>query len=108
VLEDGGAALDAYHDGDSLANALLHSPRPTILQSQSHQVQFATKSPTSNTPITLHSPYPAMQHMQPPPQPRMLYNGLYHNADGSDSSDMRRQTEEMIHFEARGVGSGSL
>jgi nuclear transcription factor Y alpha len=100
---------DAYHqDAGSLANALSHSPQKTILhkQSQQQQVQFATKSGTSNSPITLHSPYPAMQQMQPPPQPHMHYsNGLYHNADGvgsSDDSELCR--EDMVQFGAGSTG----
>lgn len=96
---------DAYHqDAGSLVNALTHSPQ--LLHTQSQQVQFAAKSATSNSPITLHSPYSTMQ-MQPPPQSHIHYtNGLYHNSDGvisSDDSDLCR--EDMIQFES---GSGNL
>jgi len=94
---------DPYQDAGSLANAVSCNPRQHTRQSQSQQVQYA-----NNTPMAMQSSYPTMQQMHPQPQATMHYsNGLYSNTDGVSDSEMRRQTEEMIHFGARGGGSGS-
>lgn len=79
---------DTYHDSGSLANALslnppLHYNKP---------------------PSTLHSPYSSLPQMHiPPQQPRMHYsNPMYPSDDSMDESEMRRRTEEMIHYNATG------
>lgn len=99
---------DTYQDAGSLANALSSNPRQHIRQSQSQQMSYVTNLSASNTPMAMQSSYPTMQQMHPQPQVSMHYsNGLYSNTDGVSDPEMRRQTEEMIHFGARGGGSGS-
>jgi nuclear transcription factor Y alpha len=99
---------DPYQDAGSLANALSSNPRQHIRQSQSQQMSYVTNLSASNTPMAMQSSYPTMQQMHPQPQVSMHYsNGLYSNTDGVSDPEMRRQTEEMIHFGARGGGSGS-
>lgn len=94
---------DSYQDAGSLANALSHS---TTTQPQ--QVQYATNSPTGNNPINLHSPYSPLQQMQSRTSAgsHVPYaNGLYHNPESVgtvNESEMRRRTEEMIHFSGGG------
>jgi len=109
MLDEGQhLARDPYQDAGSLANALSPNPRQHISQPpQSQQMQYATNLPVGNTPVTLQSSYPTMQQMHPPPQASMHYsNGLYPNTDGISDTEMRRRTEEMIHFGARSGGSG--
>jgi nuclear transcription factor Y alpha len=96
-----------YQDGGSLANALSSNPRQHMPQPQSQQMQYATNLSASSTPMTMQATYPTMQQMHPPPQPTIHYaNGLYSNTDGVNDSEMRRRTEEIMHFGARGGGPG--
>lgn len=99
---------DSYQDPGSLTHALAHSPRQSASHPQSQQVQFTNESATHAANITMHSTYPTMAQMQP--TAGMHYaNGLYHhpNAVGvSSESEMRRRTEEMIHFGGTATGSG--
>jgi hypothetical protein len=107
IVFDEGQPLprDPYQDAGSLANALSPNSRQHITQQQPQQMQYATNLPASNTPMSLQSSYHTMQQMHPPPSASMHYsNGLYSSTDGVSNSEMRRRTEEMIHF--GGASSG--
>jgi hypothetical protein len=111
VMLDEGQPLarDPYQDAGSLANALSANPRQHIPQlSQSQQMQYATNLAVGNTVTTLQSSYPTiMQQMHPPPQAPIHYsNGLYSGTDSVSDTDIRRRTEEMIHYGPRGAASG--
>jgi len=94
---------DPYQDAGSLANALSPNPRQHIPQ----QIQYGTTLPANNNSMTMQSSYPTIQQMHPPSQTSMHFsNGLYHGADEVSDSEIRRRTEEMIHFGGSGASSG--
>ena len=76
-------------------------------QSQSQRAQYGAKSPTGSHPIPLHSPYDGIQQIHSGTQSHLPYsNGLFPDVDGvvsSSDAEMRRHTEEMIQFGARGA-----
>lgn len=101
--ENQSLAQEQYqHDTGSLGS-------PT--QPQSQQAQYGAKSPTGSNPIPLHSPYSGIQQMHSGTQSHLPYsNGLFPDVDGvasSDDTEMRRRTEEMIQFGARGGAPAS-
>ncbi|KAH7905626.1 CCAAT-binding transcription factor (CBF-B/NF-YA) subunit B-domain-containing protein [Hygrophoropsis aurantiaca] len=109
--------------------ATQHTSLPTTSQasnipsrtSLSHH-QHSNKGTTNTNPITLRSPYPTVQmHHVPHPHAHARHHhsqlnfneGLYPAAETiqSQSADLQRHTEEMIHFSSQSTahhpGSGS-
>lgn len=107
MMNDNNMSLpnDAYQDAGSLANALslnnVHASIPTSHTQNMH---------SSNTAMGMHpTQYSAIPHMHLPSQTRMQHysTGIYTGADAIDESEMRRRTEEMIHYGTRSGVSGS-
>ncbi|KAF7967703.1 hypothetical protein HWV62_21630 [Athelia sp. TMB] len=89
LFEDGHPApSDSYHDSGSLANALSLDPPPM------HYNKPAT---------SMHSSYSTIPQMHmPTQQPRLHYSTSMYPSDASfnEPVDIRRHTEDMIHYNA--------
>lgn len=111
MLDEGQPLTHGPYQGvGSLANALSpnhphqHMPQPPPSQQmQSQQMQYPTNLPVGNMPMTMEASYQTMQQMHPPQATMHYSNSMY---PSTDPTEMRRRTEEMIHFGARGSNSG--